>query len=296
MEKAYKLEFDSDQSEGLALGSCGFSRTEPLHSFGPAVRPHFLIHFILTGRGRFTIGNKTYPLKAGYGFVIEPDELTYYEADGEDPWTYVWVGFHGKDAGEYLHKMGLSVRHPIFTSESSEELYQIVREMIGYNTMGIANDLRRNGLLHLFLAQIAQSTSLPEKSEEDKANTYVTKAIEFIQSNYCNPIKITDVADYVCINRSYLYTLFEEYMKISPQQFLTMFRITKATELLRVTNFTIESIALSCGYNDALVFNKAFKQCKGMSPSVFRKEAMTGGIRNSKDNLESIESFIQSII
>ena len=42
--------------------------------------------------------------------------------------------------------------------------------------------------------------------EEDKGNQYVKKAVSFIQSNYCNPIKVTDVADYVCINRSYLYT------------------------------------------------------------------------------------------
>ena len=37
------------------------------------------------------------------------------------------------------------------------------------------------------------------------------KAVEFIQSNYCNPIKVTDVADYVCINRS--YTLYKVYNK-----------------------------------------------------------------------------------
>ena len=65
-------------------------------------------------------------------------------------------------------------------------------------------------------------------------------------------------------------------MGMSPQQFLTTYRITKAAELLAVTDLPVESIALSCGYNDPLVFTKAFKQMKGMSPSSYRKEMQKG--------------------
>ena len=49
MEKAYKLEFQTEQSGNLILNCCGCSKTEPLHSFGPAVSPHYLIHFVLSG-------------------------------------------------------------------------------------------------------------------------------------------------------------------------------------------------------------------------------------------------------
>lgn len=293
MEKAYKLEFTNRQSGELYLNTCGCSKTEPLHSFGPAVRPHYLIHFVLNGMGRFAIGGKEYPLEAGYGFIIEPDELAFYQADEENPWTYVWVGFSGSMAGEYIKRMGLSVRHPIICSQDQEELYSIVRDMMEHNTFGTANELRRNGLLRLFLSVIAGSTSVPVKEEMDKADHYVQKAIEYIRSNYCNPIKITDVAGFVCINRSYLYTLFRNSLKMSPQQFLAIYRITKATELLQVTDFSIESIALSCGYNDPLVFTKAFRQMKDMSPSQYRKNVSGEQNRHSKDNLEQIESFIQ---
>ena len=53
MEKAYKLEFTGEKSGSLFVNCCGCSRTEPLHSFGPAQKPHYLIHFILSGKGRF---------------------------------------------------------------------------------------------------------------------------------------------------------------------------------------------------------------------------------------------------
>ena len=295
MEKAYKLEFAGAQTGSLYLNCCGLSRTESMHSFGPALKPHYMIHYILSGKGKFSIGGEVYLLEAGYGFLIMPDELVFYQADEKEPWTYVWVGFSGTQAGEYIENIGLSVRQPVFKSDASEELYRIVKDMMEHNTFGLSNDLRRNGQLSIFLSIIAERTRPEEKSETDRANTYVRKAVSFIRSNYCNPIKVTDVADYVCINRSYLYTLFKNSTGMSPQQFLTTFRITKAAELLAVTELPIESIALSCGYHDPLVFTKAFKQMKKMSPTGYRKEMHKGGTRRNKEYLKQVEDFINQI-
>lgn len=294
MEKAYKLEFAGEKTGSLYVNCCGLSQTEGLHSFGPALKPHYLVHYILSGKGRFSIGGKEYPLEAGYGFLITPDELAFYQSDEKDPWTYVWVGFSGVQAAEYISNIGLSVRQPIFKSEESEDLYRIVKDMMEHNTFGLSNELRRNGQLGVFLSIIAEGTKVAE-NEMDRANNYVRKAISFIQSNYCNPIKVTDVANYVCINRSYLYTLFQNSMGMSPQQFLATFRITKATELLQLTALPIESIALSCGYQDSLVFTKAFKQMKKMSPTSYRKEMQKGETRRNKEYLKQVEDFIEQI-
>lgn len=295
MEKAYKLEFAGEKNGSLFVNCCGLSRTEPLHSFGPAIKPHYLIHFILSGRGKFSMGGKEYPLGQGCGFLILPEELAFYQADEKDPWTYVWVGFSGSMAKDVVMAMGLSMTNPVFKSEREEELYQAVKDMMEHNTFGIANDLRRNGQLNLFLSTIAEGATMEEKGEIGRADNYVRRAVEFIQGNYCNPIKITDVADYVCINRSYLYTLFHNATGMSPQQFLTTFRITKATELLQLTSLPIESIALSCGYTDPLVFTKSFKQMKEMSPSAYRKEMQKGETRRNKEYLKQVEDFISQV-
>ena len=82
---------------------------------------------------------------------------------------------------------------------------------------------------------------------------------------------------------------------MSPQQFLSAFRITKAAELLHITSLPVESIALSCGYNDALVFTKAFRQMKGMSPTAYRREMKKGETRHNREQLLQIESFIRQI-
>ena len=203
------------------------------------------------------------------------------------------MGFGGTRAGEYLSAMGLSARHPVFSCDRDQELYSIIKDMMEHNTFGVADDLRRNGLLGVFLSVLAESAGVVARDQEDKGNQYVKKAVSFIQSNYCNPIKVTDVADYVCINRSYLYTLFQNYLGMSPQQFLSTFRITKARELLDSTTYPIESIALSCGYNDALVFTKAFRAMKGMSPSEYRRLSHR---ENSREQLHEVEHLIAQLL
>ncbi|MBQ7657719.1 MAG: AraC family transcriptional regulator [Butyrivibrio sp.] len=294
MEKAYKLLFSTEESDDLYVYCCGLSKTLPGHSFGPALKPHFMIHYCLSGKGKFSIGGKTYPLKEGYGFLIVPDELAYYVADEKDPWTYAWVGFGGKRAEAIVSQLGLSVNQPVFKSTASKDIYDLVKDMMDHNTFSVEDVLRRNGLLSMFLSVIASGISVTARSDSGSANDYVTKAQAYIRSNYCNPIKVSDIANYVCINRSYLYTLFEKTLGISPQQYLTSYRIAKAVELLQLTKLSIESIAISCGYTDPLVFSKAFRQEKKLSPSQYRKTLPKSDTQAaSKEHLLQVEKLIE---
>lgn len=74
---------------------CGHEHCQPGHSFGPAVRPHYLIHVVLSGKGIFKHQGHTYSLKSGDSFLIKPMDSTYYEADRNNPWEYAWIGFNG---------------------------------------------------------------------------------------------------------------------------------------------------------------------------------------------------------
>lgn len=290
MEKAYKLSFETEYNEGLVVTNCGFSKTEPLHSFGPALKPNYVIHFVLDGKGVFSIGGKNYTLEPGSGFLIPPGELAFYQADEKEPWTYVWVGFSGNKAQNYISDIGLSSHTPIFSSTEHEGLSACIKDMIEHNTYGVANELRRVGQLYVFLSMITKENTVEKHVEKD--NQYVKRAIEFIQSNYHIPIKVTDIAEYVCINRSYLYSLFQESTKMSPHQFLSRYRIAKAAELLLTSSLSIESICYSVGYKDPFVFTKAFKQTMKMSPTMYRKEKKEAESKMDKDFLNQIEVFL----
>lgn len=279
MENSNALQLKTQIFPDFYLCSCGYTVYEPLQHFGPAVRPHYLIHVILDGKGVFqTAGGARTALHAGDGFLVRPNEQTFFQADKHAPWTYLWIGFNGARCEEYLRAIGFTEEQHIFRTPDGEALRELVQEMLRHNTAGTENDFLLQGLLFRFFAGLARSLSTPLSAvaKNDRENFYVRRAVEFVHYNYANHITVSDMAKYVSLNRSYLFTLFQRVLHISPQEFLTTFRLTRAKEQLVLTNATVAAIAQSVGYRDPLVFSKAFKQMTGMTPVQFRKQNAAG--------------------
>lgn len=289
MEDSYVLQLTDRKFTDVYLCYCGYAKCEPGHSFGPSVRPNYLIHYILKGKGMYRIAKKEYNLKAGYGFLIEPRIQTFYQADNEEPWTYIWIGFDGNNAKHYLNDIGLSQQQPIFECAYTSELKQVVLDMLKNNTSTTTHRFLLQGLLYEFFSIITRDIHISAPAFSDGENPYILQAVEFIQNNYSFPIHVTDIANYVCINRSYLYTLFKTHLGVSPQDYLANYRISQATELLTMTDLSIESIALSCGYTDPLIFSKVFKIKKGLTPSRYRKEVLNTYKSKLQDNINALE-------
>ncbi len=284
MEDSYVLQIKERQFSELYLCFCGYAKCGAGHSFGPAVRPNYIIHYILEGRGSYTVDGVRYELEAGQGFLIEPRRQTFYQADENEPWSYLWVGFDGKRAEEYLKGMGLGENRLIYRCSHGSQLKETVLKMLRHNTYTASDQFILEGLLYSFFGVLSEDMDILSASEKNTGSLYVKKAVEFIQNNYCNPIHITDIADYVCINRSYLYTLFQKELGVSPQDYLSNYRLTQASELLVITDISIESVAFSCGYRDPLVFSKAFKAKYGTTPSRYRRRDQEEQRENLKRN------------
>lgn len=275
MEDAYVLQLSDRKFSDLYLCYCGYAKCEPLHSFGPAVRSNYLIHYILEGKGHYRAGGKRYNLQAGQGFLIEPGTKIFYEADEEDPWTYLWVGFHGRRAEEYLRDAGLGDGRLIFCSERGEELKKLVVRMLKNYTITATDQFLLEGSLYLFLSILAEDTARSPAQEHGVDNMYIKKALGYIQDNYGHSIRVADIAEYVCINRSYLYTLFREHVGGSPQEYLSDYRLARAEEFLKGMELSVESVDYSCGYRDPAAFGRAFKEKNGITPLQYRKKYRT---------------------
>ena len=104
-----KLKFSVFQDErfvDLNLYQFGWERCEPLHSFGPHIRNHYLFHYIISGKGILHSNGNQYQLQAGMGFLIVPNEVTTYLADEHDPWEYAWIEFDGLSVPGCLNHVG----------------------------------------------------------------------------------------------------------------------------------------------------------------------------------------------
>lgn len=270
LEKYY---FNSPGNTDLNMYRCGFEDCKPGHSWGPAIRDHYIIHYILAGQGAFQVNGKTCLLKKNDGFLICPNTIVAYQADFEEPWSYGWVGFHGLKAEACLKNAGLTLQNPVFSYDRDTYLRECLTKMMETKNMSKGREIRLLGLLYEFLSQLVESAQVNQSKfgSTQKKEEYVKKAIEFIQMNYPLKITVSEIAHNIGLDRSYLYSIFIEHLNMSPQEFLIKYRMDKASELMLGSSLSIGDISRSVGYDDPLVFSKAFKKTKGITPRDFRK-------------------------
>lgn len=262
----------------LNLYQFGWEKCSPLHQWGPAVRNHFLFHYVVSGKGRLELNNEAYPVEAGQGFLLCPQQISSYFADYDDPWTYTWVEFDGLRARECMTLAGLSEAQPIYspkTRHGHDELGQCFMDLI--NAAG-QSSIRLVGLGMILLDEIIQTSKTRASSNKDKRlqEFYVKEALAFIDGNYQQDISIEEIASASGLNRSYFGRIFKEFMGKSPQQFLINYRMNKAAELLKNSRISIAAVGSSVGYGNQLHFSRAFKSIFGISPREYRGKYYLG--------------------
>lgn len=255
----------------------GREQCDPQHLFGPAKRNHYLFHYILSGKGTLMATDHdgithTFTLHAGQGFMIFPGQINMYMADEEDPWNYIWVEFDGLRATEILARTSFRWHNPVYHCGNQEKCESMKREMLYLVEHPDLTPLSRVGHLYLFLDDLCGSIRGADLSEIKVKDRYINEAINYIESNFMNDISIESIAKRTGLERSYFGKLFKKATDMSPQRFLLNYRMTKAAEMLRMTNLPVAEIGRQVGYPDQLHFSRAFKSIYGLSPRNWKKE------------------------
>lgn len=260
----------------LKLRFCGHSRCLPLHIYGPGTRPYYLLHFVFSGRGRLVVNKTDYPLEAGQLFLVEPDQMVFYQADGQEPWTYSWVGFNGSLARHFMSRLGLG--YPTLTRtiepDTFEEIKQLLGQIIECNINNTINDLYINGLFLILLSKVGQAGGSGEelvRNNDYTAENHVRQAISIVEDLYGTELTVNDIAERLNINRTYLSGIFAGYVGTPLKKYIVDFRITQSEELLFTTNWSIDYISKVCGFSSPSYFTKIFRKKHGLSPSEYRR-------------------------
>ena len=101
-------------------------------------------------------------------------------------------------------------------------------------------------------------------------NPKIESAIKYIEEHYAEHISNGDVATALHIDTRYFIRLFKKYVGMSPNQYLTQYRIERAIDELRCDR-TVTETAQLCGYQNENAFRIAFKRVMGCSPTAFFK-------------------------
>lgn len=241
---------------------CGWEHCVPGHRYGPAARDYYLVHYVFAGQGWFESRGIRHHLTAGALFLITPDELTCYQADASDPWSYTWIGFSGQRCRQLLDQTVLAngqvtVRDP--------RLAQVFESLRAEADLVPALEWFVCGKIYELLSLLRQKPSQPALRQE-----YVHRVMDAIKANYDRPVSVEGLARAAGLDRRYLSRIFAAETGQTPRDYLTRFRLERAAHYLSDPAYSVENTALSVGYNDAFAFSKAFKRHFGVSPRQYR--------------------------
>ncbi len=278
MENLLFSVFPNENFVDLSLYQFGWERCKPAHSYGPAARNHFLFHYILSGTGTLMADDaagvtQTYQVKTGQGFMLFPGQISTYVADRNIPWEYTWLEFDGLRAKEAIEIAGLSLNEPIYHAHYHDIRETMMNEMLYITQHKDMAPFHLIGHLYLFIDALIRSISSAHTLKSGRLRDfYIHEALTFIEQNFQNDISVEDIADTCGLNRSYFGKIFKEVLGKTTQEFLLNYRMTKATELLKLTQLSIGDISKAVGYGNPLHFSRAFKNVYGISPREWRNQ------------------------
>ncbi len=100
----------------------------------------------------------------------------------------------------------------------------------------------------------------------------ISRALEYIETNYQKDLTLEEVARKVGLSRYYFSHLFKEEIGDTLVTYLNKLRINKAKQLLIENELNIAQVCYNVGYNDPNYFTKVFKEYVHMTPSEYRKK------------------------
>lgn len=253
-------------SKALNLYYGGWEICCPMHTFGPAIRQHYLVHYVTRGKGRLWMNDTCYVIEKDTMFLIRPGITCVYQADKDDPWEYCWICIDGYDVENMLNNSGFDKVNLLFFDKSNGEVRDAMLNFIFYFSKYKNNEY----MLLSRLYNIFGHMKIQMKKQQAKS-IHVERAIDYIYENYSKNISVTDIANYLGIDRTYLYRLFKEEYNMSPQKYLLNFRLKAAMNKLEGGNMSIADIAYSCGFNDASAFCHQFKKVYKDTPLNYRR-------------------------
>ncbi len=275
------ISINIDTDLGIQITQCGMITATGEHISVPHIYDRYALTFVIRGSGTYTIDGVTNHVKAGEAFLTAPGSTTNWSTDAKDPWQYVFFVIQGAEHKQLLRQLGLGLQSRIFRFSNAPDDRNMLSDPVVQHILALYEKFQCDNTMgygHLgCFYQIADRIHCLHHGEHGKAgvspNEHFVKAKTYIEDNYASNISIQDIADFVGIDRSYLYRLFTQKAGMSPQMFLTDFRMNKATAMLKTGVYSNTDVAIAAGFYDYSHFAHTFQRKFGISPAQFQGES-----------------------
>lgn len=113
-----------------------------------------------------------------------------------------------------------------------------------------------------------------------------------MDTNWCNKLSINDLENRFYYNRYYIMKLFKREIGVTIFDYVNNFKIYKSVNEIAISNNSMITIAINCGFNSLEYFSETFKNIVGVSPSNYKKILN----REAIFNIDKYDEVTQNII
>lgn len=231
----------------------------------------YLVVLVLSGSGTLMYNEELYELKTGSCFFIDCMVPYYHQSSVSDPWELMWVHFNGATSEEYYHYFS-SISLPVFVPRSFQDVKEKLDSLLDVNThTGFAAEITSSRLIVDILSIILQDIT-SSREEQNPSRQKMSEICKYLDEHYTEKFSLDELSEHFFISKYHLSREFKKYFGITPNHYVIAKRITLVKKLLRFSDYTLEEIAVKCGFYDTSYLNKQFKKSEGISTSDFRKK------------------------
>lgn len=260
---------DTPLGKEMHLCECGYEECRPTKAYEFMPIDYWVIHYCVAGEGEFRIRDQQNHIREGDIFMIPPHTENRYAPSIENPWCYCWVGFRGELMGKVLERCGLTPEQCVLHYRKDVRLEELFARI--YDSFQKGRELKALGDALGLLDYMEHYVNSGEEESVSPGEQYFLSLRSYINRHYREDITVSQMAEAVNIDRTYVYKLFRRFSGKSPSQYLQQYRLEQAAVLLRKSSLSITEICYETGYQHLPYFTKMFREYREMTPSEYRK-------------------------
>lgn len=142
--------------------------------------------------------------------------------------------------------------------------------------------IREKYMTHNFMVEV--STSNMTRDDE-----FIIRLRKLLENNLSeSDFNVKKLSADLNISTTHLYRKLKTLTGLSPVEFIRMFKLQKACELLSNSNLSIKEIGYSLGFNNLSYFVKCFREQFAVTPSAYRQKGMPEGMTKNNTNQSGV--------
>ena len=265
---------------GAAVLAQPFYCTEAGHFYGRSRfatartdKESYLLFYTVAGAGLIEQGVQQVELPAGSALLLNcRTPQSYCTAPGQQSWQHTWVHLDGAGVANLAETL-LPQNRLTPVRVSAWEMQPLFDTIFAEWDRGtVAAQIETGLTLHRMLALMAARLLAGDASRSNRA--LIEQATGYIRAHYAEPLSLDALLAQTPVSKSWFLRLLRQYTGTTPYNFLLSTRITRAKELLVLTDFAVSEVAHQVGFGDESNFSTRFTAMVGQSPQQYRKSAM----------------------